>query len=83
MKPIRLVVGHWYKFDDQGEIHIGQYVGRQEGFECAVCGKGRNAFTFNLWFSANGDYETVGYGREHFPQILEEVGGVDDIILDL
>ena len=82
MAAKKLIAGHWYKFNDRGEIHIGQYVGRQQGFECVVCGKGGSAYTFNLWYSENGDYETWGYGKEHMPEILEEVGGVDDIVLD-
>ena len=82
MGNIKLVTGHWYRFNDRGEIHIGQYVGIQRGFECIVCGAGWNAATFNIWYDANGDYETWGYGREHMPEILEEVGGADDIILD-
>jgi hypothetical protein len=82
MGSIKLVTGHWYKFNDRGEVHIGQYVGRQSGFECIVCEKGCNAFTFNIWYNTDGDYETWGYGREHMPEILEEVGGINDIILD-
>ena len=83
MANIRLIIGHWYKFDDRGEIHIGQYIGRQEGFECVVCGKGSNAYTFNIWHSKDGDYETWGYGKEHMPKILEAVGGIHDLFLDI
>lgn len=77
-----LIEGNWYKLDDRGEIFIGQYIGRQKGFECMVCGKGGNAFTFNIWHDNRGDYETWGFGKEHMPTVIECVGGIDDIIVN-
>ena len=77
-------VGNWYKFRDGGDVHVGQYTGRQRGFECCVCGKGCNAHTFNIWYQ-NGkriDYETWGYGPKHLPEILEDLGESETEILD-
>ena len=70
---IKLIENHWYKFNDRGEIYIGHYLGRQKGFECCVCGRGGNAYTFNIWYDIY-HYETWGYGREHFPEIIEDMG---------
>lgn len=78
---MKLTVGHWYKFNDGGDIHIGYFVGRQNGFECCVCGKGCNAYTFNIWYSSH-DYETWGYGKEHLPTIAEDLGYKDGIVID-
>ena len=64
---MKLIQNHWYKFNDNGEIHIGYFLGRQPGFECCVCGKGTNAYTFNIW-NSDIDYETWGYGKEHLPK---------------
>lgn len=83
---MKLIEGHWYKFNDRGEIHIGFYVGRQPGFECCVCGKGNRAYTFNIWhrFGTNMmDYETWGYGKNHLPELLEDLGTRNGIIIDL
>lgn len=80
---IKLKENHWYKFNDRGEIHIGFYLGRQGGFECCVCGKGNNAYTFNIWHSTQGcDYETWGYGKEHLPKLIEDLGLRNGIIVD-
>lgn len=60
----------------QGEDVYAEYMGRQSGFECLVCGKGGNAFTFNILhgntyeeakkaYYEKDDYETWGFGREH------------------
>jgi len=70
---IKLLEGHWYRFNDRGEEHVGQYIGRQFGFPCCVCDKGNQAYTFNVWYSSS-DYETWGYGREHLPNLLEDLG---------
>ena len=76
----KLVEGNWYRFGfDNGE-YIGQYTGRDQGFECCVCGKGCKAHTFNIWYSKE-DYETWGFGRDHLPVILEDLGEQDDIII--
>jgi hypothetical protein len=81
---MKMKVGNWYKFKEQGETktHIGQYVGKEDGFECCVCGKGCKARCFNVWYDEEGGYETWGYGAEHMPDVLEEVGGMEDVILD-
>lgn len=71
---------HWYKFNDRGELHIGQYTGTEGGFECCVCGKGCKAHTFNVWYGDN--YETWGYGKEHLPEIVEDLGESDEVIID-
>lgn len=74
MAGIRLVGNHWYRFRDRdGGVYIGQYTGTDQGFECCVCGKGCKAHTFNIWYSAT-DYETWGFGRNHLPEILEDLG---------
>lgn len=62
-------------------IEYVEYIGRQEGFECSVCGKGCNAYTFNILHGDTldealknyvaGDYETIGFGREHLDHIKE------------
>ena len=78
----RLKVGHWYKFNDRGEEHTGQYTGRDQGFECCVCDKGCRAYTFNLWHS-DADWETWGYGPNHLPTIIEDLGDLgNDVIVD-
>ena len=77
-----MVKGHWYKFKDRGDVHIGQYTGNEQGFECCVCCKGCKAHTFNIWYDKNGGYETWGFGKEHMPTIVEDLGDVDDVILD-
>jgi hypothetical protein len=67
--------GHWYKFDDCGDLHIGLYMGRERGFECCVCRCGCNAHCFNLYHSTDEmDYETWGYGNDHIPALLEDLG---------
>lgn len=78
---MKLVRNHWYKFNDRGEVHIGYYVGRQRGFDCCGCGRGSNAYTLNIWNSST-DYETWGYGQEHLPEIIEDLGIHEGIILD-
>ena len=77
----KLVEGMWYRFNDRGEQHIGQYTGNSQGFECCVCGKGCKAHTFNIWHDDN-DYETWGFGTNHMPKIIEELGTDDDVIVD-
>lgn len=67
-----------YSIKTQFGIMKAQYVGRQINFECCVCGKGSNAHTFNVWDSPT-NYETLGFGEEHFPEILEELNEDDKI----
>ena len=79
---MKLTLNHWYKFKEQdGGEHVGQYTGNDQGFECCVCGKGCKAHTFNIWHSAV-DWETWGYGRDHMPEILEDLGERDEAIVD-
>ena len=74
-------MGHFYKFKDQEGTHIGQYVGNEDGFECVVCGKGCKARCFNIWYDKEGGYETCGFGPNHMPRIIEDLGE-EEIILD-
>lgn len=80
MAQIKLADNHWYRFNDRGNSYIGQYTGRDQGFECCVCGKGCKAHTFNIWYSETG-YETWGFGNNHLPQIIEDLGEQEDIII--
>ena len=73
MKVNRLIRDHFYRFNDRGEEHIGQYTGSDNEFECCVCGKGHGAKCFNIYYSEDG-YETWGYGPSHMPEILEDLG---------
>ena len=73
----KMKVGNFYKVVDcKGFEFIGEYMGREEEFECSICGKGTNAKCFNIYYGDNcqSDYETIGYGNEHFPTILEDYG---------
>ena len=80
-KQIKLVEGHWYTFVDRGEVHVGYFVGRQKGFECMICRKGCNAYTFNIWHNAR-DYETWSYGPKHMPKIIEDLGERNGLIYE-
>ena len=75
-----MIVGHWYKFNDRGREYIGQYTGRDQGFECCVCDKGCKAHTFNIWYDQNG-WETWGFGPKHMPTIIDDLGEQDEIII--
>lgn len=61
-KPFKLM-------DHNGNIHLAEYIGRQQDFECCVCGNGSNCHTFNVFSSEeaykNGEYETIAYGPTH------------------
>lgn len=81
MKKQVYVVGHWYRFNDRGTECIGQYMGREEGFGCCVCDKGNNAHCFNIWYCKD-DYETWGFGNEHLPKLIEDLGSSDDVIVN-
>ena len=84
----RLKLGRVYKIKDaQGFTGYGVYMGRQLGFECCICNCGNNCKTFNILHGETieeglynkdhkGDYETFGYGDEHFPEL--EDTGVDE-----
>ena len=80
----RLKIGNWYEIKDNndGTKHIAQYIGRQGGFECCVCGKGCIAKTFNIWYDANGGYETWGFGPNHMPTIINDLGESKKPIID-
>ena len=71
---------HFYKVKSQdGTVRVGQYMGRQKGFECCVCGLGCNAHTFNFyWDEGYEDYETLGFGNDHMPEIVEDLGERSD-----
>lgn len=77
----RLKQNHWYSFNDRGQTYIGQYTGKEDGFECCVCGKGCRASTFNVYYSKDG-YETWGYGPNHMPtNIVEVADNTSDVII--
>lgn len=75
-----MIIGHWYRFNDRGKEYIGQYVGKEDGFECCVCGKGCKAYTFNIWYDKN-NYETWGYGLLHIPRMIDDLGEHEDVII--
>lgn len=79
---MKMKSGNWYKIKTEGETHIGQYIGTENGFECCVCGKGCKAKCFNIWYNKEGGYETWGYGPNHMPEILEDLGNTEEVILD-
>lgn len=63
-----------HRYDIDGDTVFAEYMGRQQGLECIVCGKGCNAFTFNIIHAETYeealenreyDYETWGFGRDH------------------
>ena len=74
MKKINFLPGV-NRYIIQGETVYAEYMGRQKGFECCVCGKGCNAYTFNILHGKtydeaienyyNDDYETWGFGADH------------------
>jgi hypothetical protein len=75
------------KYRIEGHEYLAQYIGRQEGFECCVCGKGCNAFTFNIMHSDDidnvdpYDYETWGYGPTHIDEAVELVEEYSHLVL--
>lgn len=85
---MRLKIGRVYKIKDAHNfVGYGVYMGKQQDFECCICRKGNCVKTFNILHGDTieeglnnldkGDYETFGYGNEHFPDILEDTN-VDD-----
>ena len=78
---VKLIKGHWYLFNDRGQKAVGQYTGNDQGFECCVCGKGCKAHTFNVWYNET-QWETWGYGNNHMPVILLDLGDKDDVIVN-
>jgi hypothetical protein len=82
MAGTKLIINHYYKINDRGGIYKAQYIGSDNDFECCVCGKGHKARCFNIWYNhENGveDYETWGFGKEHMPEIIEEIDEADKI----
>ena len=73
----------WYVIKDclDNKMHIAQYYGREEGFECCVCNHGNNAYCFNVYYDEDG-YETWSYGKEHFPEIIKKLGKSEKTIID-
>ena len=65
----------YYSFEYRGDIYKAQYMGREEHFECLVCGKGNNAYCFNVFDTMEkyeqGQYETFSFGKEHLPKLTE------------
>lgn len=59
--------------DHEGNEHLAEFIGRQRGFECIICGYGNNCYTFNIFDSKEaydqGNYETWGYGQDHLHRI--------------
>lgn len=82
MAKTTLKINHWYRFKDSEGIHVGNYMGREEGFECCVCNKGCKAHCFNIWYDKDGGYETWGFGNDHLPEVLEDLGETEEVILD-
>lgn len=70
-----------HKYRIQGDVVFADYIGRQKGFECCVCGKGCNAYTFNIIHAnslddvenaySRDDYETWGFGEDHLTGNVE------------
>lgn len=77
---MKMKAGNWYKINDRGDVVVGQYMGRQDGSECCVCEKGCKAHTFNIWYCKE-DYETWGFGNDHMPEIIEDLGQSDEVIV--
>ena len=82
MANTRMKAGHWYRMNDRGEKFIGQYVGTEQGFPCCVCDKGCRAKVFNVWYDKEGGYESWGFGPNHMPELLEDLGDTEEIILN-
>jgi hypothetical protein len=63
------------RIEVDGQEYDAEYMGRQSGFECMVCGKGENCHTFNILHSTvdnyynKSDYETWGFGRDHLDHV--------------
>ena len=69
-----------HRYVIQGDEVLAEYIGRQKGFECIICGKGHNAYTFNIFHDDNladivqkdfQDYETWGFGKEHLEEAVQ------------
>lgn len=75
------------KYRIEGNEYLAQYIGRQKGFECCVCGKGCNAYTFNIFHADDitkvdpYDYETWGYGPTHIEDAVELVEEYRPVVL--
>ena len=73
MKKITFLPGV-NKYEIQGETVYAEYIGRQKGFECCVCGKGCNAYTFNILHGVIGPgpakdpFEDLGRNKPGRPE---------------
>ena len=67
--------GNYYKFIYKGSMFISQFMGREEGYSCCVCGKGKNTYCFNVFNTLveykKDMYETFSFGKEHLPKLIE------------
>ena len=67
--------GKFYEFEFKGYKLKGQFMGREKNFECLVCGKGCNAYCFNVFNTKEeleqNIYETFSFGKEHLPKLKE------------
>jgi hypothetical protein len=74
MANIKLQIGHYYRFiDAEGTKAVGEYIGTEGDFSCCICGKGHKAHCFNIYHKEE-EWETWGYGKEHLPNIIEDLG---------
>lgn len=81
---MKLIKGNFYRFEDPNfGMVVGEYYGRQKGFECQICRFGHNAHCFNIYHTKGNwyEYETFSYGKEHLPEILEDLGKPADPIM--
>lgn len=67
-----------YEIEDYfGDRVVAIYIGKVEGFSCCVCGKGNNAYCFNVASTIEelelGQYETWGFGKEHLPSVIRVI----------
>ena len=77
----KFIKSHWYKVKDAfGDVWTGQYMGREEGWCCCVCEKGNHAHVFNVYYSSLYDYESLGFGTGHLPEIIEDLGYDDKTV---
>lgn len=80
---MRLIEGHWYRFNDRSEHHTGYYVGKMTA-RCEVSGEDTKCFVFNVWSGQPGtySYDPMAYSDYCKPEIIEDLGVHNGIILD-
>lgn len=89
---MKFKLGNCYRLRDaHGTEYTGVYMGRQEGWDCCICYRGNNAYTFNVYGYKDdsletvkynmqeGIYETWGYGKEHLPEIIKDYGSYSNL----